>query len=582
MRIATATSTATSNAYASAFAFAESIDPNTGYTSTASSTATAVETSTATATASFTDDNVDIALQGAIDLANTLAMEKAIQLTSTSSKNGALNISLDTALLVDPMHITFKLLTLNDTYTSTYFGRWGQIANNIEKDNTTSDTVFLRFFGGDFLSPNKFTSIMQCNDMVLSTNSCHFNAIGLGNHEFDSGQELLKQFALMSNSPFVCSNISEETCNNLNINYNKIIMQGDVQIGVISFVTLETPDISIGAVGIDFYNIDTMFNNQQSFLESNNMNILIFHENIQNIIDYLNLHPERKNLVDAIICGHEHIIYANYIERDGYKIPIVEMGLDSSGIGCIEIKYNLSTKKPDNSFVEVKVINPLAPILPEVKTLDDWIYKIVDPYFKQNIGIVVDYGLDGLSTNIRNKETNLGDLVADSYLYCSYNKPFAIKPENIFSFHNSGSIRNNSIIPVGTQLTSETVYTITPFINNLVAIVVTGRTNANKLIKYIAETSFSKKGAGAWAQISKNLVFDFVNKNYSLTGGSDSETDLFYLIVTNYLSNGNDGYTDLKNYDKLLMDIPCQNATIDYIKYLNNVSYTTNYTRIIQ
>ena len=107
-------------------------------------------------------------------------------------------------------------------------------------------------------------------------------------------------------------------------------------------------------------------------------------------------------------------------------------------------------------------------------------------------------------------------------------------------------------------------------------------TNANKLIKYIAETSFSKKGAGAWAQISKNLVFDFVNKNYSLTGGSDSETDLFYLIVTNYLSNGNDGYTDLKNYDKLLMDIPCQNATIDYIKYLNNVSYTTNYTRIIQ
>jgi hypothetical protein len=102
------------------------------------------------------------------------------------------------------------------------------------------------------------------------------------------------------------------------------------------------------------------------------------------------------------------------------------------------------------------------------------------------------------------------------------------------------------------------------------------------LINYIAEVSLSKQTLGGWAQISKNVVFDYVNHQYSLIGGSDSETDLFYLIVTDFLSNGNDGYTELKNYDRLLIDIPCQIALINYIKFLNNISYTTYYTRIIE
>ena len=477
-------------------------------------------------------------------------------------------------------YIHFKLLTLNDTYESKYFGRWGYVANEIE--NSTSDTVFLRFFGGDYLFPSKYSSIMDGNDMILSSNACHFNAIGIGNHEFDAGQDILKQAALMSNSPLICSNISKENCDTLNLYYNKIIMQDNIQIGVISFLTLETPFITDNTtIGIDFYDINTMFNNQQSFLELNNMNILIFHDNIQNIIDYLNLHPERKYLVDAIICGHEHIIYADYIKRDGYNIPVVEAGFDAAGIGIIDIQYNLTTKKPDNSFVEVKLIAPNTPILPEVTTLNNWINKISDPYFKEIIGNVINYDLDGLRSNVRNQETNLADLIADSILYSSYDLAFATKPENIFAFVNGGSIRNDSIIPIGTQISTETVYTISPFANTIVALSVVGRTNANKLINYIAEISFSRKGTGSWAQISKNLVFNFVTKTYSLTGGSDSETDIFYLMLTNYLANGNDGYTELKNYNRLDIGIPNQNAIINYIKYLNNVSYTTDYTRII-
>ncbi len=87
--------------------------------------------------------------------------------------------------------VTVKILEINDTYQANYFGRWGQKALDIINSNTTPDTTFVKIFAGDYLFTNKYSSIMEGHEMVLSSNACDIDVGSLGNHEFDNGTDTL-------------------------------------------------------------------------------------------------------------------------------------------------------------------------------------------------------------------------------------------------------------------------------------------------------------------------------------------------------------------------------------------------------
>lgn len=478
--------------------------------------------------------------------------------------------------------IKIKILTLNDTYQTNYYGRWAQKALDIISAEQDPETIYVKVFGGDFLFPSKYSSIIQGHDMILASNSSDFDIIGIGNHEFDGGQPVLNELASMSNTPLLCSNLQPDVLERLNMKNNISFVKNDVKFGGVAFLTQDTPQLTTGAKGLVFENLDYVFDTQRDFLLSCDVRILAFHDDIQKIYDYLDTRPENKKLVDAIVCGNQHIVFADYIERPDYKIPVVEMGQDAFGIGYIELDYNKCFKCLTNSFVEVQLIPPTYPQTPEIQILTAWVEEISAPYFIKTIGVVKNYALNGLRNIIRTQEANMGDLVTDAYLYTGTSRIEA--PEgNIFAITNSGSIRNNSIIPIDFNVTGETVYAIVPFANNVIALEIIGRSAVNSLLNYLATTSFSKRGSGGWLQISKNLVFNYQTKTYELTTGTQSETDPFYLLLTDFTANGGDGYTELIKYKRLAIDLPTQLSLIEYIeKPLDGIiSYTNDYTRII-
>jgi 2',3'-cyclic-nucleotide 2'-phosphodiesterase (5'-nucleotidase family) len=357
----------------------------------------------------------------------------------------------------------------------------------------------------------------------------------------------------------------------------------DIKFGVIGYVTQETPFLSLGAKDITFYDLDYVFNTYKLFLLKHDVRILLFHDNVQRIVDYLEKYPETKNIVDVICCGHEHVIYIGNSQRKDYNIPIIQMGSDGKGLGKVEILFDKITNKCIDSSYNVLQIDTTQRQLLEIDTLNKWVSSISGPIFKQIIGKVQDYELNGLSTNIRNFETNIGNLVADSYLYTGRTTLSNVSSGNICSIVNSGSIRNNSIIPVNTEISVETVYTITPFSNLLVTIEVVGRTALNQLLSYIATISRANKGRGAWLQISQNIEFNYKTMTFSLKSENVSETEIFYCILPDFLANGNDGYTELKKYKQLKLDIPVQTSLVNYIKSINgNISYPNTNTRILQ
>jgi 2',3'-cyclic-nucleotide 2'-phosphodiesterase (5'-nucleotidase family) len=473
-------------------------------------------------------------------------------------------------------------LTLNDTYQTDYFGKWSEKANEIIKNETDESSIFIKVLAGDFLFPNKYSSIFYGHDMILATNSSQFHFIGIGNHEFDYGTNILTELASMSNTPFLCSNLNFDLLSQYNLKDNYCFFHNNIKIGAVSYILQETSEMSPGAKDLKFKDLKYLFETQKKFLLSLDLKILIVHDVIQNIIDYFEMNPSDKNLVDVIITGHQHIIYIGYIHRGSYKIPIIQMGEDALGLGYIELFYDNYKNIIINSLADVKIIPPNTQETTEINLLTQWVQKISSPYFQMDVGVVINYPLYGLTSTIRNQESNLGDLVADAFLQTGIESPITSFKENIFAICNSGNIRNNAILPIGFQINGEYIYTILPFNDSIVAVEIIGRSNVNTLINNLAINSLNKIGSGGWLQISKNLLFNYKTNTFELLGGTKGKTDKFYLIVNNYLAQGGDGYNELIKFNKLLIDIPIQTSLINYIEFIGgNISYTNEYTRII-
>jgi 2',3'-cyclic-nucleotide 2'-phosphodiesterase (5'-nucleotidase family) len=335
-----------------------------------------------------------------------------------------------------------------------------------------------------------------------------------------------------------------------------------------------------------------MFINNKEFLSENDLNILLFHGDLDEITSYFSddNNNEYKLLIDAIVLGHEHNNYIGYIQRVGKpSIPYAEVALDSTGnfgLGIIDLKYNNTKRK-----LELATVNSTygKEESSELTNLSKIVTNIVTPFFKETIGVVQDYALDGTKSVIRNNESNMGDFVVDSFLDVAKKRLLVnkIPQENIFGIVNSGAIRNDSIIPVGYNFTTETVYTVLPFVNEIVFLKITGKQNLLSLIDYLGNTSFTKKNSGGWLQITKNLKFDYINKKFELLDYNTSIEE-YYLVLNDFLAEGNDGYSELKNNvnyssDKLSSDIPSQNALIEYVKKTLNgiISISNIYNRII-
>jgi 5'-nucleotidase/UDP-sugar diphosphatase len=144
-----------------------------------------------------------------------------------------------------------------------------------------------------------------------------------------------------------------------------------------------------------------------------------------------------------------------------------------------------------------------------------------------------EVALDG--ENVRKRETNFGDLVADIMRSVSGADAALI---------NGGGIRAG--IARGPILVKD-IYTALPFDNYIVAIRLTGRQLLGALEHGVAQV---ENGAGAFPQVS-GVVFTYAPTSPAGSrvrevsiGGQPLEPDREYTVATNdFLAAGGDGYT---------------------------------------
>ena len=174
--------------------------------------------------------------------------------------------------------------------------------------------------------------------------------------------------------------------------------------------------------------------------------------------------------------------------------------------------------------------------------------------------------LDGARENVRTKETNFGQLVADAMLDATGAE---------VALTNGGGIRAS--IEAG-DITKNHIVTSFPFGNYLVTKEVKG-----KDIKAALEHGLSKypEQNGGFPHVA-GITFTFNTANPAgsrvsdlMIGGSPADMEKAYLFVTNdFMAAGGDDYTMLKPYATVNEYAAFDEILVNYIKKMGTISTT--------
>jgi 5'-nucleotidase len=338
---------------------------------------------------------------------------------------------------------------------------------------------------------------------TLALEEIGFDAIGLGNHDFDFGPDVLEKFisGFTTPVPFLSANLnfSGEAALQALVTSGRIakrttITTGGQQVGIVGVTTTELPTLtSPGAVTVSA--VKAALQAEVDALVNAGINKIVVISHLQAIANDVALVPQLRN-VDIYIAGGGHELLANadtplipgdtavpsypkwVADADGHQVPIVTTSglyryvgrlvanFDANGVllgvdpvASKPLRVVQGAEFPDAATPDTVVENTVVlPVTASIAAL------------AQNVLAVSDVALDGRRANIRTVETNLGNLVADSVWWEvaveAYTAGDGFPDVGIV---NGGGIRNNTEIPAG-NITEADTFTILPF-SNFVALV---------------------------------------------------------------------------------------------------------------
>ncbi len=328
---------------------------------------------------------------------------------------------------------------------------------------------------GDFVQGGSLGVVSKGEYIVNIMNLVGYDAVTLGNHEFDYKIERLHELAAILDATVVCSNLKKADEETTVFEPYTIVSYGDTDIAYIGITTPDTITSSSPAQfkneageyiytfsGNNLYetvqkNIDAAKNDGADYV------IALSHLGTESVYEQWSIQTLIQNTtgLDVVLDGHSHSVVENMVvsDKDGNNVVVASTGTAFANIGKLTI-----------SDGEIKT--ELIPVNAYEKTDDDvmsYIAQINEEYAKlgeRKIG-VSEVNLTTVDENgnriIRKAETNLGDLCADAYR--------VITGADI-GMVNGGGIRAN--IDIG-DITFNEILGVFPFGNKTCVSEVTGQ-----------------------------------------------------------------------------------------------------------
>jgi 5'-nucleotidase / UDP-sugar diphosphatase len=372
-----------------------------------------------------------------------------------------------------------------------------------------------------------------------------YDAITIGNHDFDFGPQVLADFITFYNgqggtAPFLSANLNfsgESTLQSLvdtgSIAKSTIVTKNGNQYGIIGVTTETLPNVSSpGNVTVN--PVLSAIQAEVTSLESQGINKIILSSHLQAIGNELALIPQLKG-IDVVIAGggDELLLNAdntrNTVAQRSGQYPLTAQDADGKNVAVVttvgEYLYvgKLDVEFDGNGEVVNVSGNPVVVDKNAVSPDPGMQASVIDPLSNAlaaanaqqvaTTNVFLEHS-DG-NTNgprvIRQRETNLGNLVADAFVWAVQNENKGLTEVNrLLGLTNSGGIREDLDNNENGLITQGEVQAVLPFQNSMAVI---GNVNVPTLIAAL-ENSVSRIQAsgtgtdGRFAQIS-GFEFDY-------------------------------------------------------------------------
>lgn len=405
---------------------------------------------------------------------------------------------------------------------------WEKIATIIEETRCSNPNTLV-LDGGDALHGVNESQLFQGASMVAAMNSAGVDVMVPGNHDFNYGYSQLLRLEKDAAFSIVAANVKDSEGAILDPYVIREV--GGIKIGIFGLSSVDTPVLT-HPKNVEGLTFDAPEVSAQTMVAE-------LQDKADFIIALTHIgYTEDKTLalavtgIDMIVGGHSHT-EALTAEKVG-DTYIVQAGEHSKNVG----RQNLVFYKGE--LVQV-VSTPVAyseyvMSSPRTSKLAAEIKAKMDAEMNTVIGTAAGV-LDGERANVRTKETNLGNLIAD-VLRLSTDADVAIT--------NGGGIRAS--INEG-DITKGEVFTVLPFGNRVFTVNVTGAQLKAALEHAVSGYPAQK---GNFAQVSGlTFTFDASKPAYERVvevkvAGEALDLDRMYKLATNdFMAAGGDGYTML-------------------------------------
>ena len=369
-----------------------------------------------------------------------------------------------------------------------------EAVSQLRKDYEKQGYDVLLMDAGDMLQGDSFASFSQGKSLVTIMNVAGYDVLGLGNHDFDYGADVLEQRISEMDFPALAANITVDATGEPFAEGNTVFTLSDgMKVGVFGLDTPTTATASTpkNTAGLSFASGSELYAAAQAQIDELDEQgcsviVCVAHLGEENVTEEINAKNVVENTrgISVVIDGHDHQVESQTVkDLDGNDVLIVETGSYLKNIGILSYE--------DGRFSEdLAEIGTYKGSDPEVAELVAGFSEEMEKALSKKVAFT-DWDLSGDGYD---RETNLGDLVADA-IYWQASQAFADAPDA--AILNGGGIRKT--IEAGVILQSD-IRDVLPFNNQICSVEVTG---AELLEALEAATQLSPKESGSFPQVSQ-------------------------------------------------------------------------------
>lgn len=405
--------------------------------------------------------------------------------------------------------------------------------------------------GGDNFQGSLFYTTYKGKAEAEFLNQMKFDAMTVGNHEFDDGEDALAPFLDVIQFPVLSANVKASAAAKVGdrIKPSIVLEIGGQKIGIVGAVTTETPEIASPGPNITIEDDVKTITAEVEKLKAEGVNKIIALTHVG--------YPRDKEMiakipgVDVVVGGHTHSLLSNTDAKaegpyptmidnpEGYKVPVTQAASYSKYLGEFKVVFDdngvVKEASGDPIFLD-KSITPDQAVLDRIKELGAPIEELKTKLVGESTAPI-----DGSREACRARECEMGNLVSDAVLD-------RVKDQGVsIVFTNGGGLRAS--IDQG-PVTMGEVLTVLPFQNTIATFQISGKDIVAALENGVSQL---EEGAGRFAQVA-GLKYAFdksaapesrVSAVEVMDNGNwvpiDPAKD--YLVASNnYVRQGGDGY----------------------------------------